>query len=279
MKEAIERKVLCRYYYYPHLVSLTESEMKDYMDLSLKISKFYNSDTDNFVNNSILTALLLARKRIVHKAYNKISVFRDILKYEYAKKGNLKYTLIYVPEGNDPNDYFETDIYSEKEITDTDIEAVHLIDVFTNAVKETGSRVTIKQFISGTNNKDLVLEQFANGEIDVLTSMKCLDEGVDVPRSELAIFCASTGNPRQFVQRRGRILRNHVDKPFAYIHDLVVIPKIKTHNESYKMERNMLKKELERVNNFASLAENSSYTLNILLDTMNYYDLNLYNNE
>jgi superfamily II DNA or RNA helicase len=109
--------------------------------------------------------------------------------------------------------------------------------------------------------------------------MKCLDEGVDVPRAELAIFCASTGNPRQFVQRRGRILRKHPDKQFAYIHDLVVIPEINPNSDSYRMERSMLKKELERVNNFALLSENSSHTTNVLLDTMNYYNLNLYKNE
>lgn len=279
MEEAINNGVLCRYYYYPHLVSLTESEMRDYMELSLKISKFYKSESDSFSNNPILTALLLARKRIIHKASNKITVFNDILREQYKKKGNLKYTLVYVPEGNDPNDYFETDHFSENDETENDNDSVHIIDVFTEAVKDIDKRTTIKQFISGTNDKEYILEQFANGEIDVLTSMKCLDEGVDVPRAELAIFCASTGNPRQFVQRRGRILRQHSEKQFAYIHDLVVIPEINPNSESYTMERSMLKKELERVNNFALLSENSSHTINVLLDTMNYYNLNLYQNE
>ncbi|MEY8590743.1 DEAD/DEAH box helicase family protein [Butyricimonas hominis] len=271
--------VLCRYYYYPHLVSLTEEELKNYMDLSLKISKFYNSKTDSFKSNPILTALLLARKRIIHKAFNKKNIFCDVLRERYQEKGNLKYTLVYVPEGNDPNDYFETDIYSEKDETDTDINAIHLIDVFTKAVKDIDSRTTVRKFISETNGKDEILEQFAKGEIDVLTSMKCLDEGVDVPRAELAIFCASTGNPRQFVQRRGRILRKHADKLFAYIHDLVVVPEVKPYSDSYNMERSMLKKELERVCNFASLSENSAYTVGVLLDTMNHYNLNLYDNE
>ena len=279
MQEAINNGVLCRYYYYPHLVSLTESEMRDYMELSLKISKFYNSVSDSFNSNSILTALLLARKRITHKAFNKVSAFKHILKEQYKKKGNLKYTLVYVPEGNDENEYFETDYFSTKDEIENDNEAVHLIDVFTKAVKDIDNKTTIKQFTSGTSDKEYILNQFAIGEIDVLTSMKCLDEGVDVPRSELAIFCASTGNPRQFVQRRGRILRTHPQKKFAYIHDLVVIPEINPNSESYRMERSMLKKELERVNNFALLSENSSYTINTLLDTMNYYNLNLYHND
>lgn len=280
MKNAIENDVLCRYYYYPHLVSLTELEMNEYVDISLKIAKYFDPNRDKFIKNDpILTALLLARKRIIHKAFNKVSIFSDIIKKYYQKKGSLKYTLVYVPEGNDTNDYFETDRYSNTDETEIDNDAIHLIDVFTKAVKDTNSMITTKKFISGTNDRDEILEQFSKGEIDVLTSMKCLDEGVDVPRAELAIFCASTGNPRQFVQRRGRILRKHPDKQFAYIHDLVVIPEINPNSDSYSMERSILKKELERVNNFASLSENSSHTVNVLLDIMNYYNLNLYNND
>jgi superfamily II DNA or RNA helicase len=278
MEEAIKKGVLCRYYYYPHLVSLTDSEMNDYMELSLKIAKYYSS-TGNFKNDPILTALLLARKRIIHKAFNKVSVFNEILKKHYDRKHNLKYTLVYVPEGNDTNDYFENDFYTENDETAIDNDAVHLIDVFTKAVRDIDKRTTVRQFVSGIAERDEILEQFAKGKIDVLTSMKCLDEGVDVPRAELAIFCASTGNPRQFIQRRGRILRTHPDKQFAYIHDLVVIPEVNPYSGGYMMERGMLKKELERVNNFALLSENSSHTLDVLLDTMNHYNLNLYHNE
>jgi superfamily II DNA or RNA helicase len=280
MEEAIKKGVLCRYYYYPHLISLTKSEMSGYLKISLRIAKYFNPKTGGLDwNDPILTALLLARKRIIHKAFNKVSVFRSILDEHYSKKGQLKYSLIYVPEGNDPSDYFETDLYSIKDETGTDADAVHLIDVFTKTVKDIDPRTTVRKFISGTSERDDILAQFASGEIDVLTSMKCLDEGVDVPRAELAIFCASTGNPRQFVQRRGRILRNHKDKQFAYIHDLVVIPEVSKNSDSFDVERSMLKKELERVYNFASLSENSSFTVNVLLDTMNYYNLNLYHNE
>lgn len=279
MAEAIENEILCRYFYYPHLVSLTDTEMSEYMSLSLKISKFYNSVSETFNSNPILTALLLARKRIIHKASNKVSVFSGIVKKQFEKRGNLKYTLVYVPEGNNPNDFFETDYFSSNEELGNDIDAISLIDVFTKAVKDIDKRTSVRKFISGTDDKEHILEQFAKGEIDVLTSMKCLDEGVDIPRSEFAIFCASTGNPRQFIQRRGRILRTHPAKSYAYIHDLVVIPEINPDSETYKMERSMLKKELERVKNFALLSENSSHTINVLSDTMNYYNLNLYNND
>jgi superfamily II DNA or RNA helicase len=279
MEEAIRNGVLSRYYYYPHLVSLTEAEMKEYKVLSVKISKFYKSDSDSFNNNPILTALLLARKRIIHKAFNKLEAFKNILREQFINKGHLKYTLVYVPEGNNPNDFFETDLFSSIDEFENDNDTLHLIDIYTKGVREISNKTTIKQFTSNTKNKENLLEKFAFGAIEVLTSMKCLDEGVDVPRSELAIFCSSTGNPRQFIQRRGRILRKHKDKPFAYIHDLVVIPQINPESETFNMERSLLKKELERVNNFSLLSENSSHTLDILLETMDYYNLNLYNNE
>ena len=105
--------------------------------------------------------------------------------------------------------------------------------------------------------------------------MKCLDEGVDVPRSELAIFCASTGNPRQFVQRRGRILRTHPDKDRAIIHDLVVVPEIDAGSDSYEMERNMVETELKRVRDFAVLAVNSSETVKVLSSVLERYELTL----
>jgi superfamily II DNA or RNA helicase len=104
--------------------------------------------------------------------------------------------------------------------------------------------------------------------------MKCLDEGVDVPRSELAIFCASTGNPRQFIQRRGRVLRLHKDKIHATIHDLVVIPEV-ADDTTFEMEKSLVAKELERVVDFANLAMNKTDTYNTLKKTLDYYKLNL----
>ena len=124
-----------------------------------------------------------------------------------------------------------------------------------------------------------ILNDFAEGRLQVLTSMKCLDEGVDVPRSELAIFCSSTGNPRQFIQRRGRVLRTHPDKKMAELHDLVVVPELNPNSDSFRMEQSLLRGELMRVNNFALLSENPSYSEMELRDVMNHYGLNLYNNE
>ena len=280
MEEAIQKGVLCKYMYYPHLVRLTSEEMSAYVELSERIAKYFNFDKGRFEEiDEKLKMLLLARKRIVHKAERKLEAFREIIEKRYQEKGNLKYTLVYVPEGNMPDYVGGNDDFDKSEDIGDDNDAEHLINQYTQVVTEVDDHVTVRKFISGQKDREEILYDFAEGRLQVLTSMKCLDEGVDVPRSELAIFCSSTGNPRQFIQRRGRVLRTHPDKKMAELHDLVVIPELNPNSDSFRMEQALLRGELLRVNNFALLSENPSYSEIELRDVMNYYGLNLYNNE
>ena len=280
MEEAIQKGVLCRYYYYPHLVKLTDEEMANYVELSEKISKYFNYNSGEFdKKDEILMGMLLARKRIIHKAANKLDAFKKIIEERYEKNGNLKYSLIYVPEGNKPDYFPEADLFDKTEQVVDDAVSDHLIDIYTEAVMRVDKYITVRKFVSGQKDRDEILADFAKGKLQVLTSMKCLDEGVDVPRSELAIFCASTGNPRQFIQRRGRVLRKHPDKYMAEIHDLVVAPEVNVTSSSYKMEQSLLKGELLRVKNFSVLSENPSYSLMELKSVMEHYGLNMYNND
>ena len=274
MREAIEKGALCRYYYYPHIVKLTDNEMSEYVQLSKKIVKIMGfQDAES---QERLKMLLLKRKRIIHKASNKLIVFKQIVEQRMTEKGNLKYTLVYVPEGNKPDD-FEADIFDQSDTMISDPESEHLIDDFTRIVRDMDSHIIVRQFTSESTDRDAMLKGFADGSIDVLTSMKCLDEGVDVPRSELAIFCASTGNPRQFIQRRGRVLRTHKDKRFAVIHDLIVIPDNVFDEECYTLEKKLVESELKRVRDFALLSENLNDTDNELQDILNHYYLSIFN--
>lgn len=280
MEDAIKNGVLCKYYYFPHMVRLTETEMDEYIDLSIRISKYFNYSKECFdKQDEVLKRLLLARKRIIHKAQNKVGVFRSIMEERFKEKGDLKYSLIYVPEGNKPDYIEDSDIFDKHEQIEDDALSDHLIDVFTQVVSDIDKYVTVKRFVSGQADRDAVLRDFASGKLQVLTSMKCLDEGVDVPRSEMAVFCASTGNPRQFIQRRGRVLRTHPDKHMAVLHDLVVIPEVGSNCDSFKMEQILLRNELIRVKNFAMLSENPSYSQIELGPVMRHYGLNLYNND
>lgn len=276
MQEAINNGFLCRYRYYPHLVKLNDSEMAEYMRISLQLAKFFNADDENFPkSDDILMRLLLKRKRIIHKAKNKEAIFREIIHNRYTEKGNLKYTLVYVPEGAKPDDN-TSDMFDTAETVATDDYSENLIDVYTQIVQDVSKTTTVKKFTSVVKGRNEILDKYAKGEIEVLTSMKCLDEGVDVPRSEMAIFCASTGNPRQFIQRRGRILRKHPDKHLAIIHDLVVAPEINSSMENYNMERSLLRGELNRVRDFAVLSENADFAYTELEEVLSYYNLPLF---
>lgn len=276
MQEAIDKGYLCRYKYFPHIVHLNDSEMAEYMRISLQLAKFYNQEKESFPKgDDILMRLLLKRKRIVHKAQDKELIFQQIIQNRYKEKGNLKYTLVYVPEGARPDDD-TADIFDNIETISDDDFSDNLIDTYTKIVQAVSKTTTVKKFVSGIKERNDILEKYANGEIEVLTSMKCLDEGVDVPRSEMAIFCASTGNPRQFIQRRGRILRKHPDKHIAIIHDLVVAPEVNSSQENYNMERSLIKGELKRVRDFALLSENADFAYNELNEILSYYNISLF---
>lgn len=269
MEEALNIGWLCKYTYHPHIVKLTDQEIEKYKELSLQLLRMglFDKQTGSFKSTPEIEKKLLERKRIIHKAANKLEVFKAILRSEFDKRKNLKYTLIYVPEGIEAS-FDETDFSIETE------DENRLINEYTKAVSQTDDSVMVKQFTANSSDREEILKNFEESNIHVLTSMKCLDEGVDVPRSELAIFCASTGNPRQFIQRRGRVLRLHKDKIHATIHDLVVVPEV-SDESTFEMEKGLVKKELERVIDFANLAMNKTDTYETLKNILDYYNLNL----
>lgn len=243
MKQAIEENILCHYDYYPIFVELTNSEMEEYEYISTQLRKFIDPDTGKYKPEA--EKLLLKRKRIIHKAENKKVAISNLLE-DLKHKRKLDYTFVFVPEGYEPD-------YSERDSYDIDQEDIHIIDEYAQMFKNQG--YSYHKYISGLDDAPRILKSFAEGDIQILLSMKCLDEGVDIPRAEHAIFCSSTGNPRQFVQRRGRVLRKSNGKEKAKIWDLIVTPP-NVMNDSIGIERNMFISEVKRIVNFATLADN-----------------------
>ena len=243
MKQAIEEGILCHYDYYPIFIELTSSEMEEYERISDQLRKYIDADTGKYKPNA--ERLLLKGKRIIHKAENKKIAISDLLE-ELKQKQKLDYTFVFVPEGYEP-DYSINDSYN------IDQDDIHIIDEYAQMFKEHG--YSYHKYISGLDDAPSILQNFADGDIQILLSMKCLDEGVDIPRAEHAIFCSSTGNPRQFVQRRGRVLRKCKGKEKARIWDLIVTPP-NILDESNKIERNLFFNEVKRIVNFAALADN-----------------------
>lgn len=271
VERAIKEGYLCEYRYFPHIVPLTEMELEGYVEISKKLFKFFDAKKGGYKQSDAVTRLLLQRKRIIQKAYHKLDTTQKILQERFDEKGNLSYTFVYVPEG------FST----ENDTSIEDEEDARLLGQYVEAIAQIDPSVSVEPFTSQTNDRVAILKAFKLGKIQVLASMKCLDEGVDIPRTELAVFCASTGNPRQFIQRRGRVLRTHGDKHLATIHDLIVVPFSATtrnsvNNDTFSMERSLVRKELERVAHFAFLSINEYQTHQVLEDICTYYELSLH---
>lgn len=277
LSQAIYEGRLMQYCYYPKMVYLNELEMERYADYTKKLINLYDNETSKFKNEVEATRLLMLRKQVLHKADDKIRALKDIIS-EIGQE-NLKYCFVFAPEGKiNENDKNDARKYSE---SDNSVEEVDVIlDKMLYTIIDTFPKVRCNTY-TGTNSKKqraTILSGFENGDIDVLLAMKCLDEGVDVPRAEYGIFASSTGNPRQFIQRRGRLLRTHPEKTFAYTYDMIVVPNFKSSHYSYdffKMEKSLVKGELARVAYFADLATNTHSAKEVLQELADHYELNL----
>ena len=260
MEKALEFGFLAEYKYYPHIVELTDEEFEEYVDISKKLLKFFDFKNGKFKDDPIVEILLLKRKNIIHKAHNKLYLFSSIVG-ELIKIKKEKYVFAYIPEGNTENNEGET---------------VRILNQYLKKVHKDYPQIKMNSYTSEDQNLDEILRGFEDGKIEILFAMKMLDEGVDIPRAEVGIFASSTGNPRQFIQRRGRLLRKHKDKAFATIYDMVVIPKLESSlGELYNIERNLVRNELNRVAYFASLSMNFYDSKETLNDVCNKYDLDL----
>jgi DNA phosphorothioation system restriction enzyme len=236
LADAIAQKALVRYFYYPILVELTEAESLSYAKLTQRIGWALQKN-NNLLTNENLTSLLMQRSRLIGAASNKLNVLRELMR----DRLHTSHTLFYCGDG-----YVES-----KSIYRRQIEAVTQI-----LGNELGYRVNTYTAETSVIEREKLLHQFEVGELQGLVAIRCLDEGIDLPAIQTAVILASTTNPRQFIQRRGRILRPHPGKERATLFDTIVMPP-DLDRETWEVERNLLRKELKRSIEFANLAENA----------------------
>ena len=236
LKEAIKQQFLCQYKLYPHFVYLDELEYRSYVSLSKRIARKAHIRKGKFEEaDHQLEVLLRERRDILNKAHGKLAVLGEIIDRIQKSEGAIKHTLVYCPEGL------------------TNQENERIIDLYGRFLgHEKGLR--IGKFVGETlpSERQRLLADFDNGKIQCLLAMKCLDEGVDVRQTKHAIFLASSTNPRQYIQRRGRILRTHQNKSFAFVYDIIAVPPELPDNERLKdIEKTILRQELRRYKEFA----------------------------
>jgi superfamily II DNA or RNA helicase len=146
------------------------------------------------------------------------------------------------------------------------------IEVVSERLDELGWRNSRFTSRESRKEREKILRNFRSCLIDAMVAIKCLDEGIDVPACSTAYILASSRDPRQFIQRRGRILRRSPGKTIANIYDFVVVLP-EDQRDASSAARNLVRGELKRVAEFSTLAVNRFEAYNALRDILQAYDL------
>ena len=233
---------LCGYNYYPHFIELTADEFDKYKAYTYRAMPYINSKDP--VKKSIGQNIIIQRSEVIRDAEQKMPMFIDIMK-SFSK---IKHLLVFCSH----NQY-------------KDIE-----NILNNSSETLGYSRPVFTTITYNKPKDKrkrkkILRDFANEDFDMILSNRVLDEGMDVPQAKSCIVLASTGNPAQFIQRRGRVLRQFDDtyldgsrKTHADIYDILVKPNLEGLDdpETHKLEIGMIRSQLKRITEMAELAIN-----------------------
>nr|WP_305141896.1 DEAD/DEAH box helicase family protein [uncultured Acetatifactor sp.] len=269
LDRAIEEDKLTRYKYYPVLVYLNEDELTGYEQLSYEMSKCLIKDKNGrYKLNKRGEILALKRARIVAGAQEKLEALKEQIK-PYAKDNNI---LVYCGATNvlDEN----ADVYDIDESEVRQIEAVTRI--LGNDLGMEVARFTSQENIE---TRAMIKEQFLKGDrLQAIVAIKCLDEGVNIPGIRTAFILASTTNPKEYIQRRGRVLRKAKNKDIAEIYDFVTLPRpldevSSLTAEQAQRDKALVKNELARIKEFGRLAENSMISNELIWDIEEAYHL------
>lgn len=226
---------LVPYDYHVHATTLNGEELEEFTELTDRIRRLAFR-VDEGSEDEFLTRLLIKRRRIIETAEAKIPLLRELLAHRQPRA--LKQTLVYASAKN-PEQF------------DGIAEVLTGLNVRWAPVTQ--------ETTASARRLDETLDTFASDGYQVLLAKKVLDEGVDIPSIREAFLVASSTVEREWVQRRGRVLRRHPNKPFAVLHDLIALPPADLFRQQGGADKDLkkiLSGELARVYAFAAHARN-----------------------
>ena len=265
LAKAISEDKLTPYKYHPVLVSLNEDEYDKYVTLSKRIAKYHQKDSEL---SEIAKQLLIKRARIVAGTQNKLAALRNVLE-KYKNDHNM---LIYCGAVKYGEPGYERDEQGCKQI-----EAV--LDMLNNDLHIYASKFTADEDAETRAN---LITAFKQEDLQALVAIKCLDEGVNIPAIKTAFILASSTNPKEYIQRRGRVLRKFPGKEYAEIYDFVTLPvslSKTTLGPNAAIDKNLVRKELTRVIDFANLSMNPSESNELINQIRNAFEMDVIMNE
>lgn len=224
--DAIEAGRLVPYEYYPHPINLTATEAVEWSEataaIRLEIARSKTDEGGRKVLSDRAKMLLIKRSRIAKKADAKVRLAARVVKSEFE---NGQSWLIYCEDSD------------------------QLAQVLTALRDQSLEPIEYHSSMAGDRAATMSWFRSFGG---IMVSIKCLDEGVDIPAVSHALILASSQNPRQFIQRRGRVLRRSAGKTLAVIHDAIVVPV----SDAEPDQASLLRAELVRSLEFAANAFN-----------------------
>ena len=236
LRDAISAGCLVPYRYYLHVVEFSNAEMDHYEELTEQLAQAGFRVTDDGRTVGLtprVERLLRERRALVEQADSKLAALERTL--QQMNPPSIQKTLIYTSAK-------PTVLGKPRQIT--------AVNRLLQDLRITSHQYTAAE--TGTSTSQGFLQRFGSGDYQVLTSMKVLDEGIDIPQTDSAFLMASSTVEREWVQRRGRILRRSPGKEFANLHDFVVVPPDSTSPSG----TSLLRSELRRASSFADLAQN-----------------------
>lgn len=243
---------LVNYYYDLEFVELTNTEIKGYQKLSTDISKLrlMKKDSEEYANR--IERLLFKRANLIKNADNKYPVLREIL----INMKEIKDIIIFV--SNEQIQYV--------------VEMLSELSIPAHRLTENEGVMPENQY-GGLTEREFIIKKFKEGYFKVLVAIKCLDEGIDIPSASTAILMASSTNPREYIQRIGRVIRQAPGKERATIYDISIKPCFDNieDKEIAMFEKMVCDKEKNRIYEIAINAINNAEAISKADDVMGGY--------
>ncbi len=275
LERAIAEKKLTPYYYYPVPVYLEENEFEKYKSLSYEIAKECHKDKHGKLKITAKGEMkILERSRLVAGARAKLPKLKELM-MAYKDETHI---LVYC--GATKIEYFENDE------SDRDLEGERQIVAVSKMLgNELQMKVTHFTSNESAQEREYIKKAFAKADpYQAIIAIKCLDEGVNIPSIKTAFILASTTNPKEYIQRRGRVLRKSPEtgKLFSVIYDFITLAtpleNVDPYNSSYNCERTLAKRELVRMKEFGGISKNSRDSdelMTLIQDAYNISDAEL----
>ena len=244
LEDAIKAKVLTPYFYKPLTLKLSNDEQEKWDKLTNEIRRILGKNSESeekmaeALKSSHVQMLMIARARIVKNASAKVGLAIDTIE-KYYKKGQ------------------RWIVYCDNQ--------TQLKEVLTGLLRRGFDAYEYHSEMLGDREQTKAYFSINGG---ILVSIRCLDEGVDIPATTHALILASSKNPREFIQRRGRILRRSEGKSFAYLYDAIVTPQ-RTHDIGDRSV-SIIEGELARAIQFGEWAENPGCISELKLIALDY---------